>query len=169
MVSGLTATLVTGTCAASTVTAQAAVLVLFLLLVAVIVAVPALTGVTTPFLLTDATDGLLELQVTFWLTLGGLTVAVKVMLAPPAVIFRVSGATITPVTWAAYAAGAEMSRIARAPKNNKVFFKKCHDICFLPTKTPPHFVCNTLNEILLAKSFSNDDATAAVVAFNCQD
>jgi hypothetical protein len=55
---------------------------------------------------------------------------------------RVAGSNVTPVIWAADAAGTEMSRIARVLKSNKVFLKKHHDICFFLTNTPPRIVCS---------------------------
>ena len=67
--------------------------------VTVIVAVPAEIGVTTPPAETVATAALLELQPTpEFVALVGLSVAVKVPVAPPAVSDRLVGLTVTPVT-----------------------------------------------------------------------
>src|SRR5690554_558209 len=88
---------VTVTGAAVTVTVQVAVL-LPSTVVTVIVAVPADSGVTTPFA-TVATVSLLVDQVTFLLAaLTGVTVAFKVFVAPPAVSDNVLWSKLTPVT-----------------------------------------------------------------------
>ena len=82
---------------ASTVTAVVAVK-LPSTVVAVIVAVPATTGVTTPPA-TVATFVSLDVQVTFLLVaLAGATVAVMVPVAPPAVNVSVSGLTLIALT-----------------------------------------------------------------------
>jgi hypothetical protein len=90
-------TLVTGTAAAETVTAQVAVLLPSLVLT-VIVALPAAWAVTTPYVETVATEVLLDDQVTdLFVALVGLTVAVKVSL-PPTDSERDDLLSVTPVT-----------------------------------------------------------------------
>jgi hypothetical protein len=88
---------VTGTTMVPTVTAQEADLPPSIV-VAVMVAVPAATGVTTPPE-TAATAALLLAQVTPALdAVAGATVAVRLAVAPPTRRFNVVGYTLTPVT-----------------------------------------------------------------------
>jgi len=64
---------------------------------AVIVAVPALTGVTTPVAETVATATSLDDHTTSWSASAGATVAVNEPVLPPTVKASVAGATVTPV------------------------------------------------------------------------
>jgi copper chaperone CopZ len=99
---------------AVTVTAQVAVLPPSAV-VTVIVAFPAATGVTTPEMLTDATEVLLEAQVTLlFVAFDGLTVAVSVPVAPPTVNESVVGLNVTPVT-ATFCATTVAAQVAVFP------------------------------------------------------
>jgi hypothetical protein len=95
---GLRLTPVTGTFVVPTVTAHVAVLPPSAV-VTVTVEVPGDTGVTTPTLVTVATDVFVLVQLTFVLVaFDGVIVAARVPVEPPTSMFKVVGLRLTPIT-----------------------------------------------------------------------
>lgn len=103
--------------AAFTLIVHVAFTFLLLLETAVIFALPSFFALTTPFLLTDATDFLFDFQVTFLFALAGFTFAFKVNLSPTVKVLLFLFSVIIFALGAAFAYGVVENAVRTSIKD----------------------------------------------------